>query len=66
MKKIMPNLSLRNLLLITISLTMIIIISILSYFIYSNMSAEIISQEKEKLSGIATTMETKLDDLPKL
>jgi methyl-accepting chemotaxis protein len=63
MKKILPNLSLRNLLLITISLSMIIIISILSYFIYSNMSAEIISQEEEKLNGIATTMETKLSDL---
>lgn len=63
MKKIIPNLSLRNLLLITISLSMIIIISILSYFIYSNMSAEIIGQEEEKLSGIATTMDTKLNDL---
>ncbi|MFP4371094.1 MAG: methyl-accepting chemotaxis protein [Halanaerobium sp.] len=61
MKK--PRLSLRNLLLLTISLSMIIIISILSYFIYSNMSAEIIEQEEEKVNAIATTMETKLDDL---
>jgi methyl-accepting chemotaxis protein len=63
MKKIIPNLSLRNLLLITISLSLIIIISILSYFIYSNMSAEIIKQEEEKINAIATTMETKLNDL---
>jgi methyl-accepting chemotaxis protein len=63
MKKIIPNLSLRNLLLITISLSLIIIISILSYFIYFNMSAEIISQEEEKLNGIATTMDMKLNDL---
>ncbi|MCF8002192.1 MAG: hypothetical protein K9K76_10085 [Halanaerobiales bacterium] len=61
MKKI--NLSLRNLLLLTISLSMIIIISILSYFIYSNMSAEIIEQEEAKVNAIATTMETKLNDL---
>ncbi|KXS47200.1 MAG: hypothetical protein AWL62_2799, partial [Halanaerobium sp. T82-1] len=53
MKNILPNLSLRNLLLIVISLSMIIIISSLSYFIYSNMSAEIIDQEEEKLNGIA-------------
>ena len=61
MKK--PRLSLRNLLLLTISISMIIIISILSYFIYSNMSAEIREQEKEKINAISKTMETKLDDL---
>ncbi|MFN2340640.1 MAG: cache domain-containing protein [Halanaerobium sp.] len=63
MKK--PRLSLRNLLLLTISLSMIIIISILSYFIYSNMSAEIIEQEEQKVNAIAATMETKLNDLQK-
>jgi len=63
MKRILPNLSLRNLLLVVISLSMIIIISILSYFIYTNMSAEIIKQEDEKLNGIATTINTKLNDL---
>jgi methyl-accepting chemotaxis protein len=62
-KNILPNLSLRNLLLIVISLSMIIIISSLSYFIYSNMSAEIIDQEEEKLNGIAKTIDTKLNDL---
>ena len=61
MKKI--NLSLRNLLLLTISLSMIIIISVLSYFIYSNMSAVIKEQEKEKINAISTTMKIKLNDM---
>ena len=63
MKKLIPNLTLKNLLLLTISLSMIIVISILSYFIYSNMSAEIKEQEEEKINAISTTLETKLNDL---
>lgn len=63
MKKI--NLSLRNLLLLTIIISMIIIILLLSYFIYSNMAAEIISQERKTTQAIAISMENKLNDLLK-
>ena len=63
MKKLLHKLNLRNLLLLSISFSMIVIISLLSYFIYSNMSAEIIKEERNRLESISTSINTKLDDL---
>ncbi|MGM0602521.1 MAG: methyl-accepting chemotaxis protein [Bacillota bacterium] len=57
----MKNISLRALLLLTISISMVIIISLLSYFLFTNMSEEIILQEYNNLQSIADTAELKLN-----
>lgn len=63
MKDFLTRLSYKKLLLLIISLSMIIIISLISYFIYSSMSAEIITQEEERLESYAASINMKLDDI---
>lgn len=63
MKKIIPNLNLRNLLLITIGISMILIIIALSLYIFNSMALELRSQEVERLNAVTKTVDNKLDDL---
>jgi len=63
MNKIMSNLSLRNLLLLSIGISMVIIIIILSTYIFNSMGYELRNQEVEKLNAISKTVNNKLDDL---
>ncbi|MGM0500767.1 MAG: cache domain-containing protein, partial [Bacillota bacterium] len=63
MKKIIPNLNLRNLLLITIGVSMILIIIALSLYIFNSMALELRSQEVERLNAVTKTVDNKLADL---
>ena len=63
MKKIIPNLSLRNLLLTSIGISMVLIIIVLSIYIFNNMAYELRDQEVERLNAISKTVDNKLDDL---
>jgi len=60
MKNWFSRLSYKALLLISISLGMTVIISFLSYFIYSTMSEEIINQEISELESISNAVNLKL------
>ncbi|MFW5736793.1 MAG: cache domain-containing protein, partial [Halanaerobium sp.] len=63
MKKIIPNLSLRNLLLTGIGISMVIIIIVLSIYIFNSMAYELREQEVERLNAVSKTVDNKLDDL---
>ncbi|MFW6295193.1 MAG: cache domain-containing protein, partial [Halanaerobium sp.] len=63
MKKWLPNLNYKLMLLLTISISMIVIISFISYYIYSNMSAEILDQEKQRLAVQSKAVEMNLDSI---
>jgi methyl-accepting chemotaxis protein len=63
LKKIIPNLNLRNLLLITIGVSMILIIIALSLYIFNSMALELRSQEVERLNAVTKTVDNKLADL---
>lgn len=61
MGKWLPKLSYKSLLLFVISLSMIIIISFTSYYIYYTMSEEIIKEEENELLSISKAVQLKLD-----
>jgi methyl-accepting chemotaxis protein len=63
MKKIITNLNLRNLLLMTIGISMILIIIALSLYIFNSMALELRSQEVERLNAVTKTVDNKLADL---